>query len=106
MKGFSHEWRALINNLVSRVSASIKVNNDTGFYFWTKKILRQGDPLSAMLFNIVANMLANMIERVKVDGQIEGLIPYFMDGDYQSFNMKMTQFFLWSMILRRLKTFN
>jgi hypothetical protein len=65
-----------------------------------------GNPLSPMLFNIVANMLTNMIERVKVDGQIEGVIPYFMDGDYQSFNMKMTQFFLWSMILRRLETFN
>jgi hypothetical protein len=33
-----------------------------------------------MLFNIVANMLAIMIERAKVDGQIEGLIPHLVDG--------------------------
>jgi hypothetical protein len=53
---------------------------DIGRYFQTKKGLRQGDPLSPMLFNIVANMLAFMIERVKVDGQIEGLIPHLVDG--------------------------
>jgi hypothetical protein len=31
--------------------------------------------------NIVADMLAIMIERSKVDGQIEGLIPHLIDGD-------------------------
>jgi hypothetical protein len=33
-----------------------------------KKGLRQGDPLSSMLFNIVADILAIMIERAKNDG--------------------------------------
>ena len=32
-----------------------------------------------MLFNIVANMLAIMIERAKATGQIEGVIPYLVD---------------------------
>jgi hypothetical protein len=42
--------------------------------------LRQGDPLSPMLFNIVADMLAIMIERAKNDGLIEGVIPHLVDG--------------------------
>jgi hypothetical protein len=42
--------------------------------------LRQGDPLSPLLFNIVANMLAILTERAKVDGQIEGVIPHLVDG--------------------------
>ena len=80
MKGFSDEWRALIRNFVSGGSVAIKVNDDIGRYFQTRKGLREGDPLSPMLFNIVADMLAIMIERAKFDGQIEGLIPHLVDG--------------------------
>jgi hypothetical protein len=65
---------------VSGGSVAIKVNDDTGHYFRTKKGLRQGDPLSPMLFNIMADMLAIMIERAKIDGQFEGVIPHLVDG--------------------------
>jgi hypothetical protein len=33
-----------------------------------------------MLFNIVADMLAIIIERAKIDGQIEGVVPHLVDG--------------------------
>ena len=45
MKGFSDEWCALIQNFVFGGSVAIKVNDDVGRYFQTKKGLRQGDPL-------------------------------------------------------------
>jgi hypothetical protein len=80
MKGFSPEWCALINDFVSGGCVAIRVNDDTGRYFQTRKGLWQGDPLSPMLFNIVANMLAILIERAKADGQIEGVIPHLVDG--------------------------
>jgi hypothetical protein len=80
MKGFSDEWCALINSFVLGGSVSIKVNYDVGKYFQTKKGLRQGDPLSPVLFNIVADMLAIMIERATSEGQIEGVIPHLVDG--------------------------
>jgi hypothetical protein len=57
-------WRALINNFVSGGSVAIKVNDDTGHYFQTRKGPRHGDPLSPMLLNIVADMLTIMIEHV------------------------------------------
>jgi hypothetical protein len=39
MKGFSDEWRALINSFVSGGSVAIKVNDDVGRYFQTMKCL-------------------------------------------------------------------
>jgi hypothetical protein len=41
----------------------------------TKKWLRQGDQLSPILFNIVPDMLATMIEH-----QFEGVILHLVDG--------------------------
>jgi hypothetical protein len=35
-----------------------------------------------MLLNIVADMLAVIIERAKVDGLIEGVIPHLVDGGF------------------------
>jgi hypothetical protein len=58
----------------------IKVNDNIGKYFQTKKGLRQGDPLSPLLFNLVANMLAILISRAKEDGQICELVPHLVDG--------------------------
>jgi hypothetical protein len=49
-------------------SVGIRVNDDIGHYFQTLKELCQGDSLSPILFNIVADMLAIMIARPKDDG--------------------------------------
>ena len=70
----------MINNFVYGGSVAIRVNDDTRRFFQTRKGLRQGDPLSPLLFNIVADMLAILIERAKSDGQIEGVIPHLVDG--------------------------
>jgi hypothetical protein len=79
MKGFSDGWCILIHSFVSGGSVAIKVNDDISHYFRIKR-LRQGDPLSPMLFNIVADVLAIMMEHAKVDGQVEGVIPHLIDG--------------------------
>ena len=58
----------------------IRVNDDIGHNFQTLKGLRQGDPLSPILFNVVADMLAILLNRAKEDGQIGGLIPHLVEG--------------------------
>ena len=57
----------------------IKINDQTGSTFETKKGLRQGDPLSPVLFNIVIDMLAILVNRAKRDGMISGVIPHLVD---------------------------
>ena len=104
MKDFDPKWCEWVARFVQGGSVGIRVNDDIGHYFQTLKGLRQGDPLSPILFNIVADMLAVLIGRAKADGQVGGLIPHLVDGGggYQFSNTLMTLFFFLSMILKRL----
>jgi hypothetical protein len=79
MKGFLAKWRRWIEGMVMGGSVGIKVNDEVGHYFKTKRGLRQGDPMSPILFNIVADMLAILINRAKGDGQINGIKPHLVD---------------------------
>ena len=79
MKGFSSTWCEWISKVISRGSVAVKVNDNIGHYFQKKKGVRQGDPLSLILFNIVVDMLAILISRAKEAEQIKGVIPHLVD---------------------------
>ena len=72
MKGFSEQWCNSIKHFTQGGNVGIKVNDQQGAYFQTRKGLRQGDPLSPLLFNIVVDMLPLLIARAKQEGQVEG----------------------------------
>jgi hypothetical protein len=57
----------------------VKINDQIRQNFQTKKRVRQGDPLSPILPNIVVDMLAILIKRAKGEGQIAGVIPHLID---------------------------
>jgi hypothetical protein len=80
MKGFSETWCKWIENFTQGGYVGIKVNDQQGAYFQTRKGLWQGDLLSPLLFNIVADMLALLIARAKDNGQVEGVIPHLVDN--------------------------
>jgi mannosylglycoprotein endo-beta-mannosidase len=54
-KGFDAKWIYCINRAVKGGRVCIDINGERGEYFRTFKGLRQGDPLSLLLFNIVAD---------------------------------------------------
>jgi retron-type reverse transcriptase len=57
----------------------VKVNDNVGHYFQTRKGVRQGDPLSPILINIVVDMLAIFILRAKEVEQIQGVVLHLID---------------------------
>jgi hypothetical protein len=79
MKGFSPKWCEWIASFIQGGHVGIKVNDQIGNNFQTYKGLRQGDPLSPILFNIVADMLALLIKRAKEVGLLKGVIPHLVD---------------------------
>ncbi|WVZ96381.1 LOW QUALITY PROTEIN: hypothetical protein U9M48_042027, partial [Paspalum notatum var. saurae] len=79
MKGFSATWCNWIRSFVHGGNVAVKVNGQNGPYFQTRKGLRQDDPLSPILFNIVADMLAIIINRAKDVGKVNGVIPHLVE---------------------------
>jgi retron-type reverse transcriptase len=70
-----------VENFTQGGNVNIKINDQLGSYSQTRKGLRQGDPMSPILFNIMADMLSILIARANEAGQVEGVIPHLIqDG--------------------------
>jgi hypothetical protein len=82
MKGFSDKWCQWVESIIQGGHVGIKINDLVGQNFQTKKGLRQGDPLSPLLFNIVVDMLAILINRAKDEGQFNGVVPHLVDDGH------------------------
>jgi len=80
MKGFSSKWCNWVESFIKGGHVNVKINDQIGENFQTKKGLRQGDPLSPILFNIVIDMLAILLRRANLDGQIAGVVPHVVEG--------------------------
>jgi hypothetical protein len=102
MKGFDPIWCERIRNYVQGGSFGIMVNDGIDHNFQTRKGLRQGDPLSPILFNIVADMLAILIAWAKEVGKVGSLLPHLVDGGISIYSMRMTLFCSWSATLKKL----
>lgn len=60
-------------------SVGVQVNDQIGHLFQTKRGLRQGDPMSPILFNIVVDMLAVLVSSARENNQIGGVVPHLVD---------------------------
>jgi hypothetical protein len=60
--------------VVNSGTLSVKINDSMGGYFKSRKGVRQGDPLSPLLFNLAADCLAKMVQIAQENTLIKGLI--------------------------------
>jgi hypothetical protein len=60
-------------------TVSVKHNNVIGLYFKSSKGVRQGDPLSPFLFNVVVQCLAKMVLEAQANNLLVGLILDLID---------------------------
>ena len=78
-RGFSPKWRRWIEQVVSGGTVSVKLNDLIGPYLKSFKGVRQGDPLSPILFNFVADELSRMILKAQSNNLFCGLIDHIID---------------------------
>lgn len=76
----------------SIVSMAILVNGSSTQEFFPQKGLRQGEPLSPFLFNVIVEALNILMERAMEEGLIRDIKVAEMEYWYPIFNLQMTPF--------------
>lgn len=73
-KGFSPKFIGWIMQTIERGKVAVMVNDQIGPFLRHKKGLRQGDPLSPILFNIAIDILNLLLVRAQELGLIKSLV--------------------------------
>ncbi|KAG9444362.1 hypothetical protein H6P81_015702 [Aristolochia fimbriata] len=73
--GFGRRWLKWIRSCVSNANYSLLVNGGTFGYFGGTRGLRQGDPLSPLLFNIVGEGFTSIIKAALEVGWLRNTLP-------------------------------
>jgi hypothetical protein len=71
-RGFSARWVGWIKNIVLGGSVGVTLNGTNNSFFKTGKGLRQGDPLSPLLYNLVGDVLTRMLAKAANRNLIKG----------------------------------
>jgi hypothetical protein len=84
--GFGIRWRRWIEACIASVQFSVVINGYPEGFFTNSRGLRQGDPLSPLLFLLVMEVLSRMLKKV----ESEGLIRDFSAGNNGSNGLRIS----------------
>ena len=68
--GFFDKWRRWISFCLSTVHFSILINGSPHGFFGSSRGLRQGDPLSPVLFVLIMEAIGRMLDKVVHEGRL------------------------------------
>jgi hypothetical protein len=71
-KGFPLTWISWVMKTVKGGKVCVNVNGERSPYFKTFRGLRQGDPLSPLLFNLVADALGLLLDKASKKDTLKG----------------------------------
>lgn len=77
-KGFQAGFIHRTMQLVSGGHAAICINGEVGPFFRNKRGLRQGDPISPLLFDVVADSLSSMLTKAREAGHLKGVASHLI----------------------------
>jgi hypothetical protein len=67
-------------HLVSGGQTTICINGEVGPFFRNKRGVRQGDPISPLIFDFMADALSALIDAVARAGHLRGVVPHLIQG--------------------------
>ncbi|KAK1660883.1 hypothetical protein QYE76_049042 [Lolium multiflorum] len=73
-KGFEEAYIHRVLQLVSGGQTAISINGVIGPYFRNKRGVRQGDPLSPLLFNFIGEALSGILSAAGAAGHLQGVL--------------------------------
>jgi hypothetical protein len=79
-KGFSAMVVHRLLQLVSGGQTTVNVNGEIGGFLRNARGVRQGDPLSPILFDFMVDSLAAVLSRARESGHIQGVVPHLIPG--------------------------
>ncbi|WVZ90185.1 LOW QUALITY PROTEIN: hypothetical protein U9M48_036512, partial [Paspalum notatum var. saurae] len=99
-RGFGQRWRNLMCLLLSTSSTQILVNGQPGDNIYHHRGLRQGDPLSPMLFILVMDVLNSMVQFATEKGLLQPLAVQQVRHQMMPWSSldQLTKIFKWSNI--------
>lgn len=86
-RGFGSKWRGWLQQAVRGGSLCICMKDENSIYFKPGKGLRQGDPLSLLLFNLEADVFSRMLMKATRQGFISGFVTSSGERGHNQFTV-------------------